>query len=143
MAKVKFTKVSGILAPMGIEAEAWMGTLKAGQLVEVDITKPRNYQFHKKYFALVNYAFENWDTPEGDGEKNIDRFRDELVIMAGFYTKVWTIDGELRLIPKSVSFASMEQAEFDALYSKTLDVLLAKILPSHTENDINQLLGFM
>ena len=143
MAKVKFTKVSGVLAPFGPEAEAWMDTLKAGQLVEVDITKPRNYEFHKKYFALINYAYENWDIEEIDAAKNFGRFRDDITILAGYYEKYYRTDGSVRIEAKSISFASMEQQEFDALYSKTLDVLLAKILPSHTQDDVNQILGFM
>lgn len=143
MAKIKFTKVSGILAPFGPDAEAWMDALKAGQLVEVDATRPRNWPFLKKYFALLNYAYDNWDIEEIDAAKNYDQFREDITILAGYYERYFRVDGSVRYVAKSISFASMEQAEFDALYSKTLDVLLARILPSHTEDDINQLLGFM
>lgn len=142
MAKVKFTKVSGILAPFGSDAEAWMATLTAGQLIEVDATRPRNWPFLKKYFALINYAYNNWDIEEIDAAKNYDQFREDITILAGYYHKYYRTDGSIRFVAKSISFAKMSQAEFDALYSKTLDVLLAKILPSHTEDDINIILGF-
>jgi tryptophan 2,3-dioxygenase len=143
MAKIKFTKVSGILAPFGPEAEAWMNATKADQVIEVEATRPRNSAFHRKYFALLNYAFENWDIPETDGAKNFNRFRDDITILAGFYEKHYRVDRSVRIEAQSISFAKMEQAEFDALYSKTLDILLARILPSHTEDDINQIMAFM
>lgn len=141
--KVKFTKVSGILAPFGPDAEAWMSATKAGQVIEVDATRPRNWQFLKKYFALINYAYENWDIPEIDAAKNYSEFRSDITILAGYYDMVVRVDGSVKPKAKSISFAKMEQQEFDALYSKTLDILLAKILPSHTEEEINQIMGFM
>jgi len=143
LAKIKLIKQHGVLLPFGPDAEAWMGATKAGQVIEIDATRPRNGPFHRKYFALLNYAYENWDIEEIDAAKNFDQFREDITILAGYYEKYYRTDGSVRVVAKSISFANMEQHEFDALYSKTLDVLLAKILPSHTENDINQLLGFM
>jgi hypothetical protein len=128
--------------PFGPEAEAWMGSTKQGQVIEVDATRPRNTPFHRKYFALLNYAYENWDIEEIDATKNFDRFRDDITILAGYYEKYYRTDGSVRIEAKSISFAKMEQQEFDALYSKTLDILLANILPSHTPEEINTILGF-
>ena len=141
--KVKFTKVSGILAPFGPDAEAWMSATKAGQVIEVDATRVRNWKFLKKYFALLNYAFTQWDIPENDAAKNFDEFRGDLAILAGYYDMVVRVDGSERPRAKSIAFDKMEEDEFERLYSKTLDILLAKILPSHTEEEINQIMGFM
>jgi len=144
--KTNWLKSQGGLIPADPNAEEWLTGTKLGQLVNIDVTRPRNYAFHKKYFALVTYAFSQWETPDGTG-KNYDRFRDELSIMAGFFDKVWTISGELRLVAKSISFASMDEAEFQELYSKTVDIILAKILTSHSESDIdkslNEIMGFL
>ena len=142
MTKVAFTKVSGILAPFGPDAEQWMQSLKAGQYIEVNATRPRNSKFHAKYFALLNYGFENWDVDETKAAKNFDRFRDDMTILAGYYEQVWRADGTFRIEPKSISFAKMEADEFERLYSKTLDVLLAKIIPTHTTEQVNKILAF-
>ena len=141
--KVKFTKVSGVLVPFGPDAEAWMQKTKSGQVIEVDATRPRNSAFHRKYFALLNYAFENWDIPETDAVKGFDRFRDDITILAGHYLSYYRVDKSVRIEAKSISFAKMDQAEFDTLYSKTVDILLARILPTHTTEDINKIMSFL
>ena len=52
----------------------------------------------------------------------------------------------MRVKAKSISFGSMSEEEFHDLFSKVIDVGLAKILPeysrSNLEEVINQILGF-
>ena len=116
----------------------------------VDITKARNPQFHRKFFAMLNHAYESWEPyAEYKGtriEKNFDRFRQELVILAGFYDIAPTISGDLRLVAKSISFGNMDEDEFAEVYSKVIDVVLAKILTNYTRDDLDEvvdkLIGF-
>jgi hypothetical protein len=39
--------------------------MKAGELTHADFKRVRNYKFHKKYFALLDFAFEQWE-PSGE-----------------------------------------------------------------------------
>ena len=87
---------------------------------------------HKKYFALLNLAFENWEPGEIDSKygkpmKNFDRFRKDVAILTGHYDLVIRVDGSSRPEAKSISFAKMDQSEFEGLYSKTIDLLVEKI----------------
>lgn len=116
------------------------------------ITKPRNLPFLKKFFALVNVAYEGWNPDpvfhKGvEIKKNKDVFRKNLTVMAGFYDTVFNINGELRLEPKSISFANMDDEEFSRLYSKFIDVVLGKVLTNYTKDDldeqVNKILGFV
>ena len=145
--KSGWIKMFGGLIPADQTSKDWLDKTKHGQFVEVEITRPRNWQFHKKYFALLNFAFENWDIPNDSAAKNFEKFRGDLIIMAGFYEKVWSPNGEMRLYPKSISFANMEEQEFQELYSKTVSIILEKVLTTYTEDDItkalNALAGFM
>lgn len=147
MTKIKLIKQHGVLLPFGPDAEAWMNTTKAGQVIEIDATRPRNWKFMKKYFALLNYAFAQWDIPDNDAAKDFDEFRKDLAIFAGYYKEVPKVGGGVKLKAKSISFNKMKEEEFQRLYSKTIDVLLDKILQTHPEEDVhrvmNQLLGFM
>ena len=147
MIKLKFTKVSGGLIPFGPDAVAWLAATKIGQVVESNFTRPRNYEFLKKYFSLLNYAFDQWDIPDNDAAKDFDTFRDDLTILCGYYKIVTRVDGTTKPVAKSIAFHKMKEEEFERLYSKTIDILLEKILKTHTEDEIktvmNQLQGFM
>ncbi len=64
---------------------------------------------------------------------SFDRFRRDVVIMCGYYEAHFNALGEPRLDAKSISFASMDEDEFQGLYSKTIDVVLTKILPRRAD----------
>ena len=105
-------------------------------------TQTRNIKFHRKAFALIKVAFDALEFPELEHKgqqvsKNIEQFRDDVTILAGFYTVVFNYKGEMRLKAKSWSFANMDEVEFEAMYSKLIDVILGKILTNYTRADID------
>ncbi len=117
-------------------------SIKNGEIVSAEIKRPRNYRFLKKYFALINYAYSIWTPEEREykgipAEKNIDRFREDITIMAGHYEMVITVKNEIRYIAKSISFGSMDENKFEQLYSKTIDVLLKHVFSNYTREDID------
>lgn len=93
-----------------------------------DWKKPRNYKFHKKFFALLNLVYENQED-----YNNIDHMRSDLIIQAGFYTVRksmiiknynYSLDWIEIKEPKSISFAKMDEAEFSDLYNRIIDVVV-------------------
>ncbi len=122
---------------------------KPGQTVVANVTVPRNKKFHRKYFALMKMAFDQWEPPSDHTfrgvpiEKEFDHFRHDVTIMAGFYTPVWSIKGEMRIEPQSISFDYMDEEAFDELYSKTIDVLLKMVLgeKGFTKESVDELVG--
>lgn len=144
MTEIVLTKLpSGALAPADAQAAEFIAKLKLGGAVKVKVTQPRNYRFHKKLFALLNLAFESWE-PEGKeykGElvaKNFDQFRNDVTVLAGFYDTTVTLKGDVRLVAKSISFANMEQDDFDKLYNAVVNVLLARVLTKYTRDDLDE-----
>ena len=132
---------SGTLAPADQQAVDWIAKLKLGQMVRAEVTKPRNPKFHRKYFALLNFAFDAWEpqAKEYKGEpvqKNFDQFRRDVTILAGYYEASYNLKGEVRLLPKSISFANMNEDEFGALYSDTINVILSRILTNYSRSDL-------
>ena len=94
--------------------------LKQGDVYKFTFTKPRNYQFHKKFFALIKLVFENQNH-----YKNIDDLRHDLTVEAGFkIEKTNQYTGEVRYIAESISFASMDEFAFCSLYQKMLDSVI-------------------
>jgi len=146
--KAIFQKNYCSLVPVDEAGMQLLEKIKIGSHVEVEVKRKRNYEFHKKYFSLLNYAFENWEHEEVfyKGvvvQDNFDVFRENVLIMAGYGYPVVNLKQEVRFIAKSISFAKMEQDEFEDLYSKTIDAILANVLCKHSEQDlINGVLGY-
>ena len=144
------------LLPADQASAEYLDGCKLGQVIACKPSKVRNYQFHKKYFALLKVAFELWEPPYqksellegrfGKPEPNYDRFRKELLIMAGFAEPVINLRGEYKLEAKSISFSKMKAEEFEDVYNRTIDAAL-KILPDRInkkdiDNAVNKILNF-
>jgi hypothetical protein len=115
---------------------------EAGELIKVSFILERNSKFHRKFFALLNVGFDAWDpgrkhkTYKGDPvAKDFDQFREDVTILAGFYEQTFDLDGNMKLKAKSISFASMDQAQFEMVYSAVADVLLEKVLVNYKDRD--------
>jgi len=75
--------------------------IKISQATKLSFKRVRNYEFHKKYFALLNIAFESWEPPEhGEGSawaekmpvtRDFDRFRKDVIILAGHYEATYPL----------------------------------------------------
>ncbi len=153
-----FIKTKGGLVPHeeSEETVGWFNGLAIGQVVSVEAVKPRNWHFLKKYFALLNIAFDHWQQPIIEvnvggqmvkPKKNYNRFRKDLTILAGHFHTVFRLDGSFRVEADSISFAKMEEEDFNNLYQQTITVLLDKVYGSgfdqeKIDNMVNEYLSF-
>ena len=150
MPEIYMVKMSGVLIPADEEAREAISKMKPRQMVRVKYTTPRNYGFHRKWFALLNIGFDNWNPPDNEktgAVKSFDRFRRDITILAGHYNVVVRLNGTTRVEAKSVSFAKMTQEEFEALYSTTIDVLIkqvyhSKMKPEELNRIVEEYLSF-
>lgn len=129
-----------------------MTGMAPGELVQVEMIFPRNPAFHRKFFALLNIGFDAWEpslTHAGEVvEKDFEQFREDVTILAGHYIQTWTLDGEMRLRAKSISFAGMDDQEFEKVYSSVADVLLGRVLRNYKDRAeldavVDRMLGFL
>lgn len=124
-----FRKVSSttLVAASDHDAEL-LKHIKTGQPTRLTFKRIRNYQFHKKFFALLDFAFDHWTPPDNYvGEKNFDQFRADVIILCGFYHQWIRLDGSTRTMPKSISFGSMTEDEFEKLFTKAIDVIIRHV----------------
>ena len=139
----------GILVPADEQSAKFVGKLIKNDVVTSDFVKPRNYRFHRKWFALVKFAYEHWQPSHLQDakwkdvipEKSFDRFRKDLIIMTGRYDAVYRVDGSVRIEAKSISFASMDEEEFQKLWNSTTTVILDKVLMNYTLDDLKQVVA--
>lgn len=100
---------------------------RIGDGIRCEVAKVRNYQFLKKFMAMINTAFALWEPPVCEwagvqAGKDIDTFREQVTITAGFHYVVVDIRGHAKVRAKSISFANMEEAEFDRVYAAVFHV---------------------
>ena len=146
MADVWLINSGNGLVPASPEDSEALGHMKLGERVRAKITRPRNPQFHRKFFALMKVGYDAFDPPEIIGQKNFDQFRKDVIIRAGYYEQWVRLDGSIQTVAKSISFGKMSQEDFEKLYSACIDVLLQSVLSQYTQEDIDQVvdevLGF-
>ena len=111
--------------------------LKVGEQYQAEIKRPRNYQFHKKFFALIELVFQNQEI-----FANKDYMRKELTKAAGYFDTYVNHKKIECYEAKSISFAKMSQDDFDTLYQRFLDVVV-KIFKFDKETIEQNLIDFM
>ena len=80
-----------------------------GSIARLDVKLMRNYQFFKKWWALVKMGFDYWaesnspmDYKGIPVQSEFHRFRKDVTIMAGFFQPVWNLNGEMRVEAESL-----------------------------------------
>lgn len=130
------------LIPVGDEAYEEKKKLRLGVTYRADISVPRNLLFHRKYFAMLKAAWVLLREEERKNFRSEDNFRLYVQMCAGFVEPRYDINGEKFLeVPKSISFSSMDEAEFSDLYNKVGDVVLFLLLQNGvTEEQLNDMI---
>lgn len=148
---IHLTRTSHGLVPSTDEAAEKLQSIKLGTAVNAKISRPRNGKFHRKFFSMLDVAYQNHEWPEvqtqwGKAKCNRDLFRKYVIVRAGHYEPALTPTGEVRAEPKSISWANMDQEEFNRLYNDVLNVILAEFLTNWKHHDVEKavdiLLGY-
>ena len=130
----------GFLAADDIAAQELLAKCKIDQSLMVEIKRQRNPGFHRKYFSLLNFAFDHLEFE--DQKITFDDFRSQITMLAGYKREVvHFMTGETRWEPLSISFGSMKQDEFEKLYSATVDVLIRFVLKNYQSEDIDRVIA--
>ena len=154
--KALFTKGhGGVLVPVTFDGIDFLEKVRLGGDVWGEFTKARNGQFHKKFFTLLDLAFDTWEPGEERQfrgqpvQKNRERFRAEMLILAGHCEAVFSVKGEMRLIAKSISFAAMDDIELERVYRSVLAVVWEHVMSrsryrsqAEVDNIVSRLMGY-
>lgn len=115
--------------------------LKLGVTYAAEIKPARNFQFLKKYFSLINAAWEFLPESQQKGFREKELFRKYVEVAAGhcdlFYSP---IRKEWVEVPRSIAFDKMDEAEFEDLYTRVRNVIDAILAPFITQEDFERVL---
>ena len=136
--------MSGLI-PMTSEDYDLKKRLKIGEVYSVDIKLVRNYEFHKKYFALINCAWEFMTEKQQAFFKDIEKFRKTIEVAAGHCEPFYSHERkEWFDIPKSIAFDKMDNSQFEDLYQRVLDVLFLTALKTISREEFEKnLINFL
>ena len=122
--KGAWRKTIGGLKPADALAEEVFNGLPLNAEVMAEVTRPRNLGHHKKFFALLKLVYENQETYE-----TMDALLIAFKVALGHYYPVTLKGGQVACIPKSISFAKLDQIAFEAFWDKACNLVVTKFLP--------------
>lgn len=115
--------------------------------VKVEVTVPRNPKFHRKGFALISTVFEFMDdkVKEHLGIYTSEMLRKRLLLDLGRFTimvmgpgNAAIEEGSIVYEADSMSFAKMDDTEFEKLYNQIIMVSIEKYVSGQTPESINR-----
>lgn len=121
------------LIPVDDEGKEALDSIGQGELVRVKVTKARNLKHHRKFFSMLNLVFENQEK-----YPTVTHLLTAVKIEAGLYDDTpIDVNGKLVYLPKSISFAKMDQCAFDLFYINAI-AACCRLLPHLNAEDIEQ-----
>ncbi|MCB0446055.1 MAG: DUF1367 family protein [Gelidibacter sp.] len=128
--------LSGHLAPMTDDDRQNLKSIKVGDEIKCKISRPRNIGHHRKFFAFLNLVVENMPESLEDRFSSTSDLLDELKMQLGYREMRTSLTGKEYYKPKSISFAKMDQSEFEKFYNDSIDLVCTHILPGVEKQEI-------
>ena len=130
------------LKPMYDEDYDSKKMLKVGNVYEATIKEMRNVAFHRKYFSLINLAWEYLNEQQRNFFKDdVNAFRKTVEVAAGHYEPVYSVARQSWLeVPKSIAFDKLSESDFEQLYEKVKTVIFQTFIPSSVKDEFEYVL---
>jgi hypothetical protein len=135
----------GLLTPASEMELTYLNKLKNDGQYEIEIKMTRNPQYHRRAFKFLNFCFEYWSSDKTflDEKGQFDCFRKDLMIQAGFYDQHYSLDGQsFQLVARSISFAKMNQLEFQQCYNALVNASMRSIFKENDAGIFEKLMSF-
>lgn len=122
----------GGLAPDDEASTAALRKIGAGEVVKVELVRPRSHRALRRWWALCNLVYTN-----AEQYKSADQVHQHLKILSGHATLVVSKGtGETFAIADSIAFSRLSEDEFIEVWQRAKDAIREHILPGVTDSDI-------
>ena len=145
MAEAMFAHRLGSLRPIDEAGKELLTGLGHDALVRVKIARPRNVRFHRLFWALMTKVHENLS------EEKLGRYPTPELLVAWFkvatgHCDSFVLEGRgMVYIPKSISFAKMDEIEFGRFFNRCCDLIaknfITGISSAQWRQEIEQMIG--
>lgn len=123
----------GSLRPVDDAGEEALSKIAQGDLVMVEVKRPRNIKFHRMYWALVTIVWQQLDEYR---YPTADDLHAAIKIAAGLRTRIVLPDGTIGFIPGSIAFNKMSQDDFSAFFDRVCNLIAKHFLPGVTDAEL-------
>jgi hypothetical protein len=117
VARLFLKKTASGFAPADEPSKEIWQQYKLGEIYRGDVKKPRSYQHHKLCMALLSLTFQNQERYD-----NFEHFRKAVAVAAGHVEELITLDGEVLLQPRSISYDALDEVEFTQVFGAMMTV---------------------
>lgn len=132
MAKIYLRRSGDVLKPLSQNDYDELARIKDDEIIYVDYKKPRNPQFHNKFMSMIRVVYDNQEQ-----EPSIETMLAKVKVDLGYYDTMFTGKYEIR-VPKSISFAAMDELAFHAFYQRAVGACLYRWLPHTTPEELEE-----
>jgi len=133
MAKFLAQKILNGLRPADEAGEEALRKISLGELVQVEIKRPRNLKMHKLFWALMSLVWQNVDS---ERYPTVEDLVAAVEIYAGIRTRIELPNGTQGFIPGSIAFHKMDQVEFAAFFERVIDLVCTHFIPGLPPGDL-------
>lgn len=118
-------KHNNTLIPADRHNESVLEELKNGQWYKAKLNIPRNINFHRKFFALLNTVVELSDfytcKPKGLA---VEELKERVKFKTGWYEIFTYVEDTPLVRTKSIAFDKMDNKQFEDFYNRAIDVII-------------------
>lgn len=132
MVRILVARRMGGLYPVDDAAKEVIQKLGHGEIMAVEIKRPRHLAHHRRFFAMLQIVFQNQGF-----YKSLDDLLDVCKLSIGHYRTVRTREGDVK-IPMSISFAALDQDSFEDFYSRACDWVVQDVIPGLARHDLDE-----
>jgi hypothetical protein len=140
MAKFLAAKHFGSLRPCDEGGEAEVRKIANGEVVELELRRPRNVRHHRMFFALMSIV---WEQLDNERYPTVEDLVAAVKIAAGLRTRIELPSGEVGFIPGSIAFHKMDQTAFAGFYDRVCDLIAKHFLPGVTSDELKREVSIM
>lgn len=133
MSEIYAVRKSNCFIPVNDSDLENLKRVKNGEMVKVEIKKPRNIKFHRKFFALLQIVVDN-----DERYANTNVVLHIMKLKLGHYESIVNTNGKMIYIPKSISFTKMDDTSFGEFYQQAVNKVLSDFLPEWNEEVLEQ-----
>jgi len=146
--KINVVRTTWGFAPAFDEDREALKKIGIGEQRQVELTVPRNVKFHRKYFGLLKIVFDNMPshifrtaTGQEFEIKSVDSLLWQIKMQLGYFEEKMTLGGRIIYEAKSISFAKMDNAQFEKFYSDSIDIILKYFIDCEKEDLVQMVIS--
>ena len=123
-APIRMTRTPQGLSPASAYDQERLDQYRVGASVEVTIRQDRSLPHHRLYWAILSEVVHNQEV-----FSTVEALHEAIKTELGYIKPAYRIDGTVHFVSDSISFKSMDEAQFNVFFDKAMDLICEYVIP--------------